>query len=287
MTSINHNSFTYSFFLIGTFLFINSCGPTRPDIIDGTDRTPAGNRYLVTGKVLDQNSDPIEGALVSIPALQDVEMETNAQGVFETGSDAKLFKEEITANIKINAYGYTWKDYEGGKVQKIKTHNEKIGPFWLEKLTGFEDIRDTDGDGVLDNIDNCIKVSNPDQIDKDGNNTGDACEKKNGVLEIAKASYFTIQFRPKSIVKNITKVMIEDKQVFNVLNEEKENASNFIFGNEMNFQKSSTMKNIEIHFNNSDPRDIDFNDEHCNQVNNLLILNFNINNEIEKTDCFK
>lgn len=35
---------------------------------------------------------------------------------------------------------------------------------------------DTDGDDVLDNIDNCINVENSDQIDRDGNGIGDACE---------------------------------------------------------------------------------------------------------------
>ena len=35
---------------------------------------------------------------------------------------------------------------------------------------------DTDGDGVIDNFDNCPAVSNPDQDDSDGNGVGDACE---------------------------------------------------------------------------------------------------------------
>jgi len=35
---------------------------------------------------------------------------------------------------------------------------------------------DTDMDGVADCIDNCTTVSNPDQMDSDGDNTGDACD---------------------------------------------------------------------------------------------------------------
>ena len=36
---------------------------------------------------------------------------------------------------------------------------------------------DEDGDGVLDLLDNCWGSFNPDQADRDGDGTGDACEK--------------------------------------------------------------------------------------------------------------
>lgn len=36
--------------------------------------------------------------------------------------------------------------------------------------------QDRDGDGVPDNIDNCPDVYNPDQLDSNGDGTGDACE---------------------------------------------------------------------------------------------------------------
>ncbi len=35
---------------------------------------------------------------------------------------------------------------------------------------------DTDGDGICDDIDNCISTNNPDQTDSNGNGIGDACE---------------------------------------------------------------------------------------------------------------
>jgi Ca2+-binding RTX toxin-like protein len=44
---------------------------------------------------------------------------------------------------------------------------------------GFPDTTtptDSDGDGVADDIDNCLSVANPDQADTDGDGVGDACE---------------------------------------------------------------------------------------------------------------
>jgi hypothetical protein len=37
-------------------------------------------------------------------------------------------------------------------------------------------IPDTDGDGVLDNIDNCPTICNPQQLDANGNDIGDLCD---------------------------------------------------------------------------------------------------------------
>jgi hypothetical protein len=46
-------------------------------------------------------------------------------------------------------------------------------------------IKDTDKDGVVDAKDNCPKVANPDQLDKDKNGIGDSCEDRDldGIID--------------------------------------------------------------------------------------------------------
>ena len=46
----------------------------------------------------------------------------------------------------------------------------------LQVPEGYPVDGDADGDGVLDEVDNCPDVFNPDQIDSDANGIGDACE---------------------------------------------------------------------------------------------------------------
>jgi hypothetical protein len=43
-------------------------------------------------------------------------------------------------------------------------------------VSGPPVFTDTDGDGIPDEQDNCPMISNPDQLDSDGNFVGDACE---------------------------------------------------------------------------------------------------------------
>jgi LAS superfamily LD-carboxypeptidase LdcB len=46
----------------------------------------------------------------------------------------------------------------------------------LQAPEGYPVDGDVDGDGVLDEVDNCPDVFNPDQLDSDANGIGDACE---------------------------------------------------------------------------------------------------------------
>ncbi len=49
------------------------------------------------------------------------------------------------------------------------------GPWQIEQLQTAGD-NDADGDGVPDELDNCPRIANADQADRDGNSIGDACE---------------------------------------------------------------------------------------------------------------
>ncbi len=51
-----------------------------------------------------------------------------------------------------------------------------IGADEASTAIGSTQIPDTDGDGVKDNVDNCLLVPNPSQLDSDGDKFGDACD---------------------------------------------------------------------------------------------------------------
>ena len=46
----------------------------------------------------------------------------------------------------------------------------------LDCLAALTSLSDTDSDGIIDSLDNCISVPNQDQLDTDADNLGDACD---------------------------------------------------------------------------------------------------------------
>ncbi len=58
--------------------------------------------------------------------------------------------------------------------EQISSTCEEVVPALLD-VAGSDWVRDRDGDGIGDPMDNCRCVSNPDQADADGDGEGDAC----------------------------------------------------------------------------------------------------------------
>ena len=59
-----------------------------------------------------------------------------------------------------------------GSLDEIRIYNRELLPTEVSLLYAL----DTDGDGVLDNQDNCVNIANPSQADCDNDGIGDACE---------------------------------------------------------------------------------------------------------------
>lgn len=93
---------------------------------------------------------------LTIPVLDD-----------ETDSLASIFGGSIPQMIVINGFGEV--------IYSSSAHNLNAV---IEKIEeGLETvIEDTDGDGILDDIDNCVEHINPEQSDMDGDDLGDACD---------------------------------------------------------------------------------------------------------------
>lgn len=68
-------------------------------------------------------------------------------------------------------------------------------------------IVDTDGDGISDDIDNCKKIPNKTQKDKDGDGLGDSCDQKND-----KKSDTSATKQSKSTPKTVEKTKVKTKE---------------------------------------------------------------------------
>jgi MBG domain/Thrombospondin type 3 repeat len=78
--------------------------------------------------------------------------------------NGKVVSFSFAPNYGVGGFGATLLD---ANVQRLYVNS-------LHWMTGW--VRDGDGDGIPDTQDNCPTVSNPDQADRNGNGTGDACE---------------------------------------------------------------------------------------------------------------
>jgi len=70
--------------------------------------------------------------------------------------------------------------------------------FWGAPAFGqTSDVGDFDGDGILDNFDNCSTMANPAQDDTDGDDCGNICDadyNQNGAVTLADCGIFVVCF---------------------------------------------------------------------------------------------
>lgn len=61
-----------------------------------------------------------------------------------------------------------------GKIDDLRIYARTLSASEIQEL--LIEGKDTDADGILDDVDNCPGVSNPNQLDTDGDGAGDACD---------------------------------------------------------------------------------------------------------------
>jgi hypothetical protein len=69
--------------------------------------------------------------------------------------------------------------YFGGRIDEVRVYNHPLSPSEIQAdMTTSVDpaFRDTDGDGVLDGVDNCRFIANQTQTNSDAFAAGDACQ---------------------------------------------------------------------------------------------------------------
>src|SRR5690606_6328956 len=133
-----------------------------------TVATQTGNATGATGVLSDMAQDLADGSI-----------DTTLSGV--NGVDLEV------ANLKIPGTNIFVTDIATVLNNETTTlgTSQTVGPSEVPAPTGVATVADTDYDGVLDDIDNCVNVANPDQRDDNGNDIGAACEAKPGISAVS------------------------------------------------------------------------------------------------------
>jgi hypothetical protein len=154
----NDNTF-YDSDILGLVFFNNS------NVI-GNAETSGGMSHAVNGNIVGNNG---EGTLPLFEIIQTVRLRNGgptATHALVPGSPAinagndSLAVDENGNPLPTDQRGPGFPRIGGGRVD----------------IGAFELLPDTDGDGVVDELDNCDATPNPDQLDTDGDGAGNACD---------------------------------------------------------------------------------------------------------------
>ena len=88
-------------------------------------------------------------------------------------NELSVYRMSMTVNDTSGGFGdiaMSWNATRGGQPSNL--------PFGIDNLivSGIPFDQDSDADGVPDISDNCLQRSNPEQVDADGDNIGNACD---------------------------------------------------------------------------------------------------------------
>ncbi len=188
---------------------LNSCsGVIAPQVYRSLCEGYAGNnasylnsQFMITAQA---HNDPV---------VADCYNQNNAQGFAETygatllsGSNSvsdggyypaeeTLYSDGLKNRVSLvwlpELVGHAWSAGAGASGDYISDVSINLltyaATFFAE---GVEYRPDEDGDGVLDHLDNCPYIPNPDQLDSDGNGIGDACEPEVICDEVTAFNYY-------------------------------------------------------------------------------------------------
>jgi hypothetical protein len=126
---------------------------------------PASNVRLDLCQNVNDNSDP--GVFVNLNAVDASGNEVEERAQLNSGGGICL---DISAVLNVGPISSV--------AITLATPADSIEWFFITEISfEVEDgEQDSDGDGVLDDDDNCPAVANPDQADADGDNVGDSCD---------------------------------------------------------------------------------------------------------------
>lgn len=113
-----------------------------------------------TGKV----TVAVTGAQLFVAYCDDTNIAQTAQSSYNFGSNTSGTAEDT---ITANNIGSTTCHYQAGGTTDVIAN---------VSVTVTSPGTDTDGDGIVDETDNCTTVANPEQTDTDGDGQGDACD---------------------------------------------------------------------------------------------------------------